>query len=152
MSAGFLPPSGRHDPSCEFLCSNPSASCRHACSVCDSKRVGHLDETVCASGPLNPCAPISFLRIARSPVFTLDAPRDGGREIELSPGTLKRIECIESDGSSALVRIGESAPGELSQAIFNREGQMMLLEWTEAGWRVNAVARSGGIETPRLLS
>jgi hypothetical protein len=33
----FIPPSGVHDATCEFLCKNPSPSCSHACSVCDAK-------------------------------------------------------------------------------------------------------------------
>lgn len=35
---GFLPPSGLHDPSCEYLCRDPRSTCLHYCRPCDSKR------------------------------------------------------------------------------------------------------------------
>lgn len=37
-SSWFIPPSGLHDPSCQFLCRDPRPGCVHACSVCDVKR------------------------------------------------------------------------------------------------------------------
>jgi len=38
MSNGFIPPSGLHDPTCEFLCKNVLTTCAHTCKVCDAKR------------------------------------------------------------------------------------------------------------------
>jgi len=35
----FIPPSGRHDPTCEFLCKDVKPTCVHACKVCDAKKL-----------------------------------------------------------------------------------------------------------------
>lgn len=37
-SDGFIPPSGKHDPTCEFLCREPKSSCKHSCEACDVKK------------------------------------------------------------------------------------------------------------------
>lgn len=36
--AGFIPPSGKHDDTCEYVCNNVRPTCKHACSVCDRKK------------------------------------------------------------------------------------------------------------------
>lgn len=36
--AGFIPPGGLHDPTCEYLCKDVKPACVHACKVCDAKR------------------------------------------------------------------------------------------------------------------
>jgi hypothetical protein len=38
--AGFIPPSGLHDLTCEYLCKDVKPTCVHACKVCDAKRAG----------------------------------------------------------------------------------------------------------------
>ena len=37
MTRSFLPPSGKHDSTCMFLCKRPCSSCEHSCKVCDGK-------------------------------------------------------------------------------------------------------------------
>lgn len=52
----MIPESGKHDDTCEFLCSMPSGVCQHSCSVCALKKKC----TFCHAPPGQPCRTVLY--------------------------------------------------------------------------------------------